>query len=159
MPVFLSSAVKQSKKPTKAIKGKWSGKVSFYETLTGGSVTYEWRMDATITNDTGTVIHSFNSLSKEGCTEDCSTGGPTELELDIDMETKEYGIRVPVQSCSGTSLCKGYTRKFVHTDETAILIEGQPVKSENSVSGTTTETYSAKGSTTITKYSWSLKKN
>jgi hypothetical protein len=159
MPVFLSSAVEQSKKPTKAIKGKWSGKVSFYETLTGGSVTYEWRMDAVITDDTGTVVHSYNSLSKEGCTQDCSTAGPTELELGIDIDTKEYGIRVPVQGCSGISVCKGNSNKFALTDETAILIEGQPLKSEYSVSGTTSQTYSANGSTTITKYSWSLTKN
>ena len=76
-------------------------------------------MDATITNDTGTVIHSYNSLSKEGCTQDCSTGGPTELELDIDMETMEYGIRLPVQGCYGIPLCKGQSNKFALTDETA----------------------------------------
>ena len=140
---------------------KWNGTVRFYQITTGGGQTLEERMDAVITNDTGSAVHSFYGQLGEGCIADCKTADQTELELGIDIELKEYGIRVPVPGCVGTTLCKGITRSYAQSDATAIMIEGQPLGANHNVlSGTFTETFGPDrtGLKVVSTFTWALVK-
>jgi hypothetical protein len=126
--VFILTGFKEKRKLKISAEDKWSGTVSFSRTITGETRS-EWRMDAKITNDTGTVLQTFKSQGSGGSCE-CIRENKTELEIGIDE--KEYSIFVPAEGCHGT--CSD-GKKFGLTDETGIGIDNQPLKDHDILSG------------------------
>lgn len=130
----------------------------------GHTVFFEWRMEATIENGVGNVVHSYQSENDEGVTAKCRNEAETELELGIDKEAKEYSIRVDVPGCYGIKMDHGVQSDFGATDETAIVIDRQSLPQQDplkTLSGRliTRDTNPADGSVTTETYDWSLEKD
>ena len=136
--------------------GKWSGTVSFFEKRIGSEAFIsEWHMDATITNDTGTVIHTSKYSDSHG-SGSCRNQGKTELEVGIDDEKNTYSINVNVPGCNGTQTRDGVDSPYPITDETAITINDQPLSNRNILSGRTSKTDLLSGLEITTIYTWHL---
>ncbi len=137
-------------------ESKWSGTVSFFEKRTGSEgFISEWHMDATITNDTGSVTHSSKYSDAHGYGQ-CRNNGKTELEVGIDDEKHSYSISVNVPGCNGTQTRNGVESPYPVTDETAITINDQPLRTSNTLSGRTSKTDLLNGLEIITIYTWHL---
>jgi len=140
-------------------EGIWSGIVTFLEKQTGKEIVIsEWRMEAKITNNKALAIHSFKFKDQNNNTSDCRNTEETELELGIDYETMKYSISVAMPGCYGKRVNGGETTDFAQTDETAIVINDQPLKDPNILEGTTTEKSSGGENETmsVTTYTWRL---
>jgi hypothetical protein len=145
------------------LEDKWTGTVSFFEKKSGGEIGIsEWKMEATITNGTGTAVHTSMTRSPYGDHSFCRTSAKTELDLGIDDEAGEYSINVPVPGCYGTVTDRyGKTDSMAVTDETAIIIDHQKLPKNRSVLSGMKKTIDgpdAGGVTTVTTYEWNLKK-
>ncbi len=141
--------------------GIWTGTVTFLEKQTGKEIIIsEWRMDAKISNNITAVIHSFTFKSTNGTTSDCKTEDKGELEVDIDYETGKYSIKVPMPGCYGKTISNGSTSDFSKTDETAIMINDQPLKDPNILEGILTEKTGGGDNEngTTTTYKWRLER-
>ena len=140
----------------------WTGTVSFVERQTGKNIEISlWKMEATITNNKGMAMHSFQFTDVNGTTSVCKGGDETEISVGIDLETKKYSIEVPVPGCYGQTNSGGKSTDFAKTDETAISINDQPLKDPNLLEGTITQnpgTNENESITTITTYKWRLEK-
>ena len=157
IPLFFFSSFRSKKI---CLEGKWSGTVSFLENKTGTEgLVSEWRMDATLTNDTGRAVHFSNVTSMHGWSR-CRTTAKTELELGIDDETNTYSISVNVPGCYGTQVYKGISSDYAVSDETAIVINNRPMgANRNTLSGRLTETHTTEFGSTTTTYEWNLTKS
>jgi len=139
----------------------WTGTVSFVERQTGKNIEISlWKMEATITNNKGMAMHSFQFTDVNGTTSACKNGNETELSVGIDFETKKYSIEVPMPGCYGKTISGGKSTDFAKTDETAISISHQPLKDPNLLEGTITENPGTdeNGTGIITTYKWRLEK-
>lgn len=162
LPLFITAAfMKDSHSYVYA--GKYSGTVSFLRKTTGGhTVFFEWRMEATIEEGEGTVVHSYESENDEGVTAKCKNEAETELQLGIDKEAKKYSIWVDVPGCYGTKIDHGVQSDFGATDETAITINNQPLPDDPKfLTGRliTKDTNPGDGSVTTETYDWTLEKD
>ena len=158
-PFFLSTIHNKKRKNNAEVAGKWSGTVSFLEKRTGAEAFIsEWRMDATIINDTGTVIHSSKYSDSQGSGR-CTNQGKTQLEVGIDEEKNTYSIMVYVPGCYGTQTRGGVTTPYPVTDETAITVDNQTIGSNrNSLSGRTHKIEQVGDLQITTIYDWTLTK-
>ena len=139
--------------------GIWSGTVTFLEKQTGKEIVIsEWRMEAKITNNKALAIHSFKFKDQNNNTSDCRNTEETELELGIDYETMKYSISVSMPGCYGKQINNGETIDFAKTDETAIVINDQPLKDVNVLEGTITERNGSGENevASVTTYTWRL---
>ena len=140
---------------------KWSGTVSWHRKITGtdqgnGPYFSEWRMDATITNDTGTVVQTFVSEHPTSGSCQCTKINHTDLEVGVDEEA--YAIFVPAEGCYGTCTDHGVTKEFGVSDETGIAINQQPTgRNPKHLSGTIViDTTYPDGGHWYEIYTWSL---
>jgi hypothetical protein len=161
--LFILTGFKKQNRDRKIPEAKWSGTVSFFEKKSGGEIAfYEWRMEATITNDTGTAVHTMKFSNTQGDNSYCRTAGKTELEVGVDEDAGEYGITVWVPGCYGrTYYHYGKIDSFTVTDETGIMINKQRLgANHNALSGRTRDVAGPdpSGCTTITIYEWDVKK-
>ena len=163
--LFITTGFRQDQKSNFADGKRWSGTVKWMRKTQGGhTVFFEWRMEATIEDGVCAVVHSYQSESDEGVTAKCRNEGQAELELGIDKETKEYSIWVDVPGCYGTKIDHGVQSDFGATDETAIVINKQPLPQQDpliSLSGRliTRDTNPGDNSVTTETYDWTLEKD
>ena len=160
---FLSSSTRTLKKTNTKSESKWSGTVSYFEKKSGGEIDLsDWRMEATITNDTGTAVHTYKFRNKLGDESYCRAMAKTELDLGIDEDAGIYEISVPVPGCHGIATYHyGGTDSFGVTDETGIMINKQRLGTNHNVlSGRIRDIDGPDpaGCTTITTYEWNLRK-
>ncbi len=161
--VFITTGFRYDNKVNLLEGNKYSGSVSYLKKTVGGhTVFFEWRMEATIEDGEGTVVHSYKSETDDGVTAKCRNEAETELELGIDKEAKKYGITVSVPGCYGTLMDHGVQSDFGATDETAIVINDQPLPDDPKfLTGRliTRTTNPGDGSITTETYDWTLEKD
>jgi len=137
-PIFLVMVIMQNSLGTKKVplpttEDMWSGNILYrqitYDTIYG---TYacgwqadtnwgEWRMEANIIKNTGTAKSSStggkHGTSANTCENrtgaikvsmNASGQAPTQLDLSIDDETKEYGFTVDIPVCTGRKISEIY---------------------------------------------------
>ena len=158
-PFFLSSSIKQNKKTNTIDEEKWSGTVSFYEKRTGPEIVIsEWRMDATITDNTGTASNKKKSETTPGDKGECNGQGKSELDVGIDLETKTYSISASIPDCNGLTITAA-GREYEFVQDGSIFITDQPLgNNRNVLSGNLIlkDGPFANGAMTETIYSWHL---
>lgn len=159
---FSSSAFIQKQSNERKSEEVWSGTVSFLEKRTGREiVTSEWTMFASFNASHGTANQNKKDRMRNGAKGDCYGEGSSELDVGIDDETNTYGITAYIPSCTGTSVTAAGTVSAAAQDETAIVINDQPLpENTNSLSGTLTidEGPFPDGSAASTIYKWNLVK-
>ncbi|MGZ8558090.1 MAG: hypothetical protein ACXWWC_07155 [Chitinophagaceae bacterium] len=108
----------------------WSGTVSYFNKITGPKIILsEWKMDATINNNTVTATNEFNFANTLGDVAECKGRDTTVQEvISIDYEEKEYYIDVQIPPCRGTATTSGVTEPYGATDETGIVVSKQKLK-------------------------------
>src|SRR5688572_17633440 len=155
--LFLSS--KQKRDTSNSGETKWSGTVSFIEKRTGpGIIISEWRMDATITNDTGTATNKKKTETIVGDKSECDGQDKSELDVGIDLEAKTYAISVSIPDCNGRTITAGGS-EYEFVQDGAIFINDQRFGTNyNVLSGNLTLIDSfANGSKVVTTYTWNLR--
>jgi hypothetical protein len=160
---LLSGSKTTGKRAGTVTASKWSGTVSFLDKKTGPKIIIsEWKMEATIDDGVATVIHSFESEDTESHSAHCRNEAETELQLGIDKEAKKYSIWVDVPGCYGTKIDHGVQSDFGQTDETAIVINDQPLPDDARIlSGRLVlkDGPHDDGSAGTTTYEWNLEKD
>ncbi len=159
IPLLFSGSFENQESIQEEFETKWSGTVSFYEKKTGSEgLNSEWRMFASVSNDTGTAVHYSYVTSIHGWSR-CRTTEKTLLEVGIDEETKTYSISVNVPGCYGRQVIQGQESSYAVSDETAIVITNPRLPQNlNVLTGSTVETYTHEFGTTTTIYEWNLRK-
>jgi hypothetical protein len=173
----------------------WTGNIIFrqitYDTVYGTHVCGwqtdtswgEWRMQASIINNIGTAKSSSNGrrhgTSADTCVNVNGTGAikdtiyasgqaPTELELSIDDEAKEYGFTVDIPACTGKKISDRYANgKFdqriiddMSEGDSQILVERYKLgKDRNTLSGRIEKhDHPQKGVEFVQIWEWNLKR-
>jgi hypothetical protein len=168
----------------------WSGNISFsqiiYDTVHGthycgwdnDTSWSEWRMEASVINNSATTKSSLNGWRRGAGYDTCMAAwgaikdttfaeGNASAELELDIYQGEYGFTVDIPSCAGKTISKRY-RNFVLTntivDDTSegdsqILVEKQKVGSNPNVLSGKIELHDRQqGRDFIQIWKWNLKK-
>ena len=143
-----------------ADEGTWSGTVSYFNKITGTKIILsEWKMDATINNNTVNATNEYNFANTLGDVAECKGRDTTVQEvISIDYEEKEYYIDVQIPPCRGTATTSGVTEPYGASDETGIVIPKQRLgDNPNVISGTLVlNEPDATGGLSVTTYKWNL---
>lgn len=133
--IILQNFTRQGNNHFSANEELWTGNIIYrqitYDTVYGTHACGwqrdtswgEWRMEATIINNSGTAKSSSNGRrrgsSADTCVNTSGTGAikdtiyasgqaPTELMLSIDDDAKEYGFTVDIPTCTGKKISDRY---------------------------------------------------
>ena len=172
----------------------WTGNILYrqitYDTIHGtyacgwqaDTIWGEWRMEANIINSKGTAKSSSTGgrrgASENTCdksigairvTMNASGQAPTQLDLSIDDELKEYGFTVDIPTCTGKKISNIYlngnlTDKIVDDfseGDSQILVERYKLgKDRNTLIGRIEKNdYPQKGVRHVLIWEWNLKKS
>jgi hypothetical protein len=107
---------------------KWTGFARFTQITESKRGKTVWKMEAHVTNDTGTATHT--SVTPDGS---CEGTYKTTMSGGYGEGTKMYGFWIPIPPCKGSS------ERFLGEDETAINVEGQTGDNPNVMSGSMVE--------------------